>query len=155
MVQGFAFDPFRGVDRLVERMFAAAGSPAATAMDLYRSGDHYVLHLDLPGIDPGTLYASVDGSTLTITAQRSLRTDEDVEWLLRERPTGTFTRRLALGDDVDTSNIAATYQDGVLTLTLPVTKATKPRKIAIAGKGSPALHGPAAEAKVISHPATS
>ncbi|GAA4470705.1 hypothetical protein GCM10023094_00160 [Rhodococcus olei] len=50
-------------------------------MDLYRSGDHYVLHADLPGVDPGSVEVGVDGGILTVKAQRSWRTEHDVQWL--------------------------------------------------------------------------
>ena len=84
-------------------------------MDLYRSGDHYVLHADLPGVDPDSVDVSVDGGILTVTAQRSERTDLDVQWLSCERFTGGYMRRLSLGQDIDAEHIAATYQNGVLT----------------------------------------
>ncbi|MFI2277506.1 MULTISPECIES: Hsp20/alpha crystallin family protein [Catenuloplanes] len=100
-------------------------------MDLYRSGDHFVLHCDLAGIDPGSVQVDVDGRVLTIRAERSPRTDADVQWLRRERATGTFERRLSLGDGLDLDRIAATWQDGVLTLTIPVAETAKPRRIEI------------------------
>jgi HSP20 family protein len=100
-------------------------------MDLYRSGDHYVLHADLPGVDPDSVDVSVDGGILTVTAQRSERTEDDVQWLSSERFTGGYLRRLSLGADVDAEHIAATYQNGVLTVTLPVAARAKPRRIEI------------------------
>ena len=93
-------------------------------MDLYRSGDHYVLHADLPGVDPDSVDVSVDGGILTVKAQRSERTEHDVQWLSSERFTGGYMRRLSLGPDIDADHIAATYQNGVLTLTLPVESQT-------------------------------
>ena len=100
-------------------------------MDLYRSGDHYVLHADLPGVDPDSVDVSVDGGILTVTAQRSERTDLDVQWLTSERFTGSYMRRLSLGQDIDADHIAATYQNGVLTVTLPVAARAEPRHIEI------------------------
>ncbi|WIM99339.1 Hsp20/alpha crystallin family protein [Actinoplanes oblitus] len=126
------FDPFREFDRLAGQMMgtgAAAG--LAMPMDLYRSGDHFVLHCDLAGVDPGSVAIDVDKRVLTIRAERSARTDDDVQWLRRERPTGAFERRITLGDGLDLDKIAATWQDGVLTLTIPVAEAAKPRRIAI------------------------
>ena len=134
MVLGF--DPFRDVDRLVDAMFATGGV-RGMPMDLYRSGNHYVLHCDLAGIDPGSVDISVDGSLLTITAQRSTRTADEVRWLARERPTGTFTRQVGLSEDVDADRIAATYTDGVLTVTIPVAESAKPRKITVSRTGEP------------------
>ena len=100
-------------------------------MDLYRSGDHYVLHADLPGVDPDSVDVSVDGGVLTVTAQRSARTEPDVQWLSSERFTGGYMRRLSLGQDIDADHITATYQNGVLTVTLPVAARAKPRRIEI------------------------
>ncbi|WP_229069918.1 Hsp20/alpha crystallin family protein [Actinoplanes sp. DH11] len=138
------FDPFREFDRLAGQMLGAPVAGAATAampMDLYRSGDHFVLHCDLAGIDPGSVQVDVDGRVLTIRAERSARTDADVQWVRRERLTGTFERRLTLGDGLDLDRIAATWQDGVLTLTIPVAEAAKPRRIEIATGGGAVLEG--------------
>lgn len=124
------FDPFRDLDRLAERLISQAGEASqamrALPVDLFRSGDHYALLCDVPGVDPGSIEVGVDGRTLTIRAQRSARS-EDVEWLTQERPSGAFVRQLTLGPAVDLEHIEATYQDGVLTLTLPVAEAAKPR----------------------------
>jgi HSP20 family protein len=106
-------------------------------MDLYRSGDHYVLHADLPGVDPGSVDVNVENNTLTITAQRSERTEDAVQWISSERFTGTYMRQLSLGDGIDTERINATYANGVLTLTLPVADRAKPRKVAIAVADQP------------------
>jgi HSP20 family protein len=127
------FDPFRDFDRLAEQFFAGENSrvPMAMPMDLYRSGDHYVLHCDLAGADPGSVDVSVDGMTLTVRAERSVRTKEGVQWLRHERPFGTFQRQVSLGDGLDVDAINATYADGVLTVTIPVAEKAKPRRIQI------------------------
>jgi HSP20 family protein len=129
------FDPFRDFDRLTEGLLshAAEAGQAMRAMpiDLFRSGDHYVLLCDLPGMDPGSIDVGVDGRSLTIRAQRSPRGD-DVEWLIRERPTGTFARQLTLGNGVMIDGIQASYTDGVLAVTLPVAEQARPRKIEVA-----------------------
>ena len=134
------FDPFREFDRLAGQMLGASSTggvaPAAMPIDLYRSGDHFVLHCDLAGIDPGSVDVGVDGRVLTIRAERSPRTDAEVQWLRRERATGSFERRLTLGDGLDLDRITATWQDGVLTLTIPVAEAAKPRRIAITTAGA-------------------
>ncbi|WP_433824635.1 Hsp20/alpha crystallin family protein [Actinoplanes sp. CA-015351] len=130
------FDPFREFDRLAGQMLGSGTAipgdrTLAMPMDLYRSGDHFVLHCDLAGVDPGSVTIDVDNRVLTIRAERSPRTDNDVQWVRRERPTGTFERRLTLADGLDLNRITATWQDGVLTLTIPVAEAAKPRRIAI------------------------
>lgn len=137
------FDPFRDVDRLTEQLL---GTPAGSAraprfmpMDLYRSGDHYVLHADLPGVDPGSVDIDVDNGTLTIRAQRTSRTEEGVQWISSERFTGTYQRQLSLGEGIDAARISATYKNGVLTVTLPVAEKAKPRKIEVAHGDSEAV----------------
>jgi HSP20 family protein len=127
------FDPFRDLDRLAGQLLGAAtgGGTPVMPMDLYRSGDHFVLHCDLAGVDPGSVRVDVENRVLTIQAERSPRTDSDVQWLRRERPTGTFERRLSLADGLALDRISATWQDGVLTLTIPLAEAAKPRRIQI------------------------
>jgi HSP20 family protein len=98
-------------------------------MDLYRSGDHYVVHADLPGVDPGSIEVSVDNNTLTIKAERTGRTEESVDWIASERFTGAYLRQLSLGDGVDADQISATYHNGVLTVSIPVAQKAKPRRI--------------------------
>ena len=129
------FDPFRDLNRLTEQVL---GTPAGSArapqfmpMDLYRSGDHYVLHADLPGIDPGSVDISVDGGNLTIRAERSAPVDEGVQWIASERFAGRYMRQLTLGSDVDESGIEATYNNGVLTVTIPVAERARPRRIEV------------------------
>jgi HSP20 family protein len=100
-------------------------------MDLYRTGDHYVVHADLPGVDPGSIDVSVDNNTLTIKAERTGRTEESVDWITSERFTGTYMRQLSLGDGVDADHISATYHNGVLTVSIPVAEKAKPRRIQV------------------------
>jgi HSP20 family protein len=129
------FDPFRDFDRLTEQFLGAqsgtARAPRFMPMDLYRSGDHYVLHADLPGVDPGSVDVGVENNTLTIKAERSERTEDGVQWISSERFTGTYMRQLALGDGIDADKITATYVNGVLTVTLPVAERAKPRRVSI------------------------
>jgi len=150
LVVAFSYDPFRDLDTLTERMLSRASdvgqSMRSMPVDLFRSGDHYVLRCDLPGADPGSVDVGVDGRTLTIRAQRSAQ-PEDVEWLAQERPTGTFVRQLTLGRGLDLDRIEATYADGVLSLSLPVAEEAKPRRIPIAvggSSGQPTVEAPGA-----------
>ncbi|BDZ53707.1 hypothetical protein GCM10025870_07800 [Agromyces marinus] len=101
------------------------------SIDLYRDGDHYVLAADLPGIDPGSVDLDVDGQLLTLRAERTSRSDGDAKWLVRERPAGSFLRQITLGDGLDTQKISAHYENGVLSVIIPVSEQAKPRKIAI------------------------
>ncbi|GCE77873.1 Hsp20/alpha crystallin family protein [Cellulomonas biazotea] len=129
------FDPFLEIDRLFGQVLGAERASATMPMDLYRSGDHYVLHVDLPGADPGTIDVNVEDRILTIRAQRSARTDQDVQWLAKERPAGTYARQLTLGRGLALDAVSATYADGVLTLTIPVAEDAKPRRIDVQHAG--------------------
>ncbi|MDC7121269.1 Hsp20/alpha crystallin family protein [Cellulomonas fimi] len=140
------FDPFQEMDRMLGQMFAADRASATMPMDLYRSGDHYVLHVDLPGVDPGTIDVNVEDRTLTIRAQRSARTEQDVQWLAKERPVGTYARQLTVGRGLALDSISATYTDGVLTLTIPVAEEAKPRRIEVQHGASTAQIGTSSEA---------
>lgn len=140
------FDPFQEMDRLLSQMTAADRASATMPMDLYRSGDHYVLHVDLPGADPGTIDVNVEDRTLTIRAQRSSRTEQDVQWLAKERPVGTYARQLTVGRGLALDAISATYSDGVLTLTIPVAEEAKPRRIEVQHGASTQQIGASAQA---------
>ncbi|MGW4100820.1 Hsp20/alpha crystallin family protein [Mycobacterium sp. NPDC004974] len=130
------FDPFSDLDVLTRSLLSGdSGStrtPRFMPMDLCKIGDHYVLTADLPGIDPGSVDVNVDNGTLTISARRTARTEESVQWLANERFFGSYRRQLSLGDGIDTSAISATYENGVLTVTIPVAERARPRKIEVA-----------------------
>ena len=129
------FDPFRELDRVASSMLDQRQSPRLMPMDLFRDGDHYVLTADLPGIDPGSVDVDVDGQLLTIRAERTAPTQEGVQWLARERGAGSYLRQLTLGKDIDTENISAHYENGVLSVMIPVAERAKPRKISVATSG--------------------
>lgn len=129
-------DPFAETARWMDQMMGALRDAPTTAVpvmpvDLYRAGDHYVLHVDLPGADPGSVDVNVEDRTLTIRAERTARTEADVQWLARERATGTYVRQLTLGRGLALDRITASYADGVLTLTIPVAEEARPRRIEI------------------------
>ncbi|KOX01003.1 heat-shock protein Hsp20 [Streptomyces sp. NRRL B-1140] len=131
-------DPFRELDRLTQQVFGpATNRPTAMAMDAYRSGDDFFVHFDLPGIDPETIELDVERNVLNVRAERRSPAPEGAEPLVAERPTGTFTRQLFLGDTLDTERIDASYEAGVLTLRIPVAEQAKPRRIQITGGDAP------------------
>ncbi|NMH95959.1 Hsp20/alpha crystallin family protein [Pseudonocardia acidicola] len=129
-----ATDAFRLFDRLADS--AARPSRTGMPMDVCRLDDHFVASFDLPGVDPGSIDVTVEGNTLTVRAERSAPHDA-AAWLVSERPRGTFSRQLMLGRSLDTDQLAATYRDGVLTVTIPVAERAKPRRIAIAHDAEP------------------
>ncbi len=126
------FDPFRDFDRAWQQLAQASQQAARSfPMDAYRRGDDFVVHFDLPGVDPGTIDLTVDNNTLTVRAERRFEQEQGDEILVTERPQGTFTRQLLLGDQLDTDRISAGYDRGVLTLTIPVAERAKPRRVEI------------------------
>jgi len=101
-------------------------------MDAYRTGESFVIHFDIPGVARDTIDLTVEQNVLTVHAERRALVENEAETVVSERPTGTFTRQLFLGESLDTDQIHADYLDGVLTLTIPVKAAAKPRRVEIA-----------------------
>ncbi len=139
------FDPFRELDRVAAQLLDTRQGPRFMPIDLYRDGDHYVLTADLPGIDPGSIDVDVDGQVLTVRGERTATTGDGAKWLARERSAGTYQRQLNLGDGIATERISAHYDNGVLSVIIPVSEKAKPRKVEIATGSMPALDAVAVE----------
>jgi HSP20 family protein len=132
------FDPFRDLDRITEQFDQVWRRASSTVpMDAYRHGNEVILRLDLPGVDPDDIDLTVERDVLTVSASRRWERKEDDEVLAAERPQGSFTRRVLLGDSLDTSRLEASYDHGVLTVTLPVAEQAQPRKITVGVGGRP------------------
>jgi HSP20 family protein len=132
-------DPFRELDRLSQQLFGTNGTtwrPAVMPMDAYRQDEQFVVHFDLPGVDPSSIDINVERNVLTVKAERTPAYGEDVELQVAERPRGVFSRQLFLGDTLDADHVEARYDAGVLTLRIPIVEKAKPRKIEIAGNGA-------------------
>jgi HSP20 family protein len=133
-------DPFRELDRFTQQLFGQTGTwsrPAIMPMDAYRDGEQFVVHFDLPGVDPSSVDLNVERNVLTVKAERVPSYGEQVELQVAERPRGVFSRQLFLGDTLDADRIEATYDAGVLTLRIPIAEKAKPRKIEITGESTP------------------
>ena len=124
-------DPFRELDRFTQQVLGTAARPAAMPMDAYRSGDSFYVHLDLPGVKADSIQLTVEQNVLTVRAERAPVQSDGAELLVAERPAGIFTRQVFLGESMDADNIAADYAAGVLTLTIPVREAARPRSIQV------------------------
>lgn len=131
-------DPFRDFDRLAQEVFGTPSRPAAMPIDAYREGDAFVVHFDLPGIDADNIELTVERNVLTVHASRPRSSDaEGREMVVAERPHGTFSRQLFLGDTLDADRLEARYDSGVLTVTIPVAEKAKPRRVSVAsGNGA-------------------
>lgn len=131
MMTNMTFDPFGDLDRLTSQLAQFRPGPKYMPVDMRREGDRYVVQADLPGIDPGSIDVDLDGNVLTIRAERTPDDGEGGKWIMQERPIGSFHRRFTLGDGLDTEAISARYDNGVLSVLIPVSERAKPRKITI------------------------
>jgi HSP20 family protein len=130
-------DPFRELDRLTNQLMGTMTRPVAMPIDAYRKDDVFYVHFDLPGVRPDDIDLTVERNVLTVHAERRGPTadSEGVELLAAERPQGTFTRQLFLGDTLDSEKLQADYDAGVLTVRLPVADSAKPRRVNISANG--------------------
>jgi HSP20 family protein len=124
-------DPFRQLDRFASEVFGTTARPAAMPMEAWRAGHEFIVEFDLPGVDPQSIDLDVERNVLTVRAERKPSTGSDVELVASERPRGVFSRQVILGDTLDPDNIQASYNAGVLRLTIPVAEKAKTRKISI------------------------
>lgn len=128
-MNAMTFDPFGELDRLAQGMTQLRTGPKAVPVDLLKDGDRYLLNADLPGVDPGSIDIDLDGHLLTIRAERTAAAHDGAQWLTQERRAGSYVRQFTLGDGLDTEQISASYDNGVLSLVIPVSERAKPRKI--------------------------
>ena len=127
-------DPFRDLDRLTQQFFGTTARPAAMPMDAYRQGDTFYVKFDLPGINLDAIDLTVEQNVLTVRAEKVPQFPDGTEMIVAERPYGTFTRQVFLGETLDAEHIDADYTAGVLTLSIPVHEAAKPRKVSISSQ---------------------
>jgi HSP20 family protein len=141
------YEPFRSLrdlDRVANQLLSGTRVAMSMPMDVWREGQTYHVELDLPGVDPDSIDLQVERNTLTVTAERqaSFSRGESEEHqgerqvVVAERPQGSFSRQLVLGEGLDTAGVQAEYRDGVLHLTIPVAQASRPRKINVTAGGA-------------------
>jgi HSP20 family protein len=122
-------DPFREFDRVAQEVFGTSARPAAMPIDAYRQGDEFVVQFDLPGVTTDSIVLTVERNVLTVHADRRRADDDGVELIVGERPHGTFSRQLFLGETLDAERLAADYDAGVLSVRIPVKEQAKPRRV--------------------------
>lgn len=104
----------------------------APRVDIAETDSEHVIHVDLPGVSKDDVEVTIDNNVLKISGERKMsRKESDGEYSRVERSYGRFFRSFRLGDQVDAENIAATHENGVLTVRLPKTAETRPHKIEI------------------------
>jgi HSP20 family protein len=129
----------RAAESLTARVFDSATRTGGCRLDAYREDDTYYVDIDLPGIDPATIDVTVDRTVLTVRAERKRTEREGLRLVVAERPAGAFTRRVFVSDALDTDRLDATYENGVLTLRIPITAQDKPHRVEITPATSPDL----------------
>ncbi len=139
-----SFDPFvTDFDRIVQRTFGwtdgSSAGRAALPMDVIRRDGEVVLRIDLPGADPDSIEVTTDRRVLNVSAKRTESYGDQERPVLRERVMGSFSRKIRLAETVDAKKVQAEYENGVLTVVLPLTEQAKPHKIEIKRPGAPEL----------------
>jgi HSP20 family protein len=129
------FDPFSTLDRVLSRMGTASGygtmQNLSLPMDVYRKGDAFVIELDIPGVDPSAIDMAVERNMLTVSGEVHPRHDDVDEVVVCERPHARFRRQVYLGENLDTEQIKANYENGVLRIRIPIAETRRARKIEI------------------------
>ncbi len=140
-------DAFLGAQEDLNRLFrrgflsAAAsedkslvgGSAWAPAVDIYETADSFTVEVELPGVEPGEIDVSVDDGMLSIKGERSLDKETREENFLRvERASGMFQRSMRLPTDIDADKVKASYDNGVLKITVPKIQPKKAKSVPIA-----------------------
>ncbi len=141
------WEPFRdlmtlreAMDRLFEESFVRPGThwPAGEArlalpVDAYATDEDIVITAAIPGVDPNDVEITIEGDSLTIKGELK-GPMENVNYLLQERPYGTFSRTLRLNVPVQADKAEASFDKGLLTLTIPKQEEIKPKTIKVTTK---------------------
>ncbi|HEY4638416.1 MAG TPA: Hsp20/alpha crystallin family protein [Candidatus Udaeobacter sp.] len=101
------------------------------ALDLYETGDHFAAIIELPGMRKEDIDISLHDGTLTISGERKHESNNGETAQRTERYVGTFRRSISLPTRVDASKVNATYEDGILKVTLPKAEEAKPKQIKV------------------------
>ncbi|MGH9183208.1 MAG: Hsp20/alpha crystallin family protein [Acidimicrobiales bacterium] len=125
-------DPFRELDRITQQLWGGS-EIRAMPMDAWRRDHEVMVQFDLPGVDPPSIDLTVERNVVTVRAERRHDYGDQDEVLVRERPEGTMSRQIFLGDTLDYDEVRASYEDGILLLTIPVAEASRPRKVEVGG----------------------
>lgn len=135
------YQPWGAFD-LMDRLLANPGirydrEPTAAAdwmpaVDIKEEAERFVIHADVPGVDPKDIEVSMEDGVLTLAGERkSERQEEGQGWQRSERLTGRFLRRFTLPESADAEGISAKGANGVLEISIPKAVKAAPRKIEI------------------------
>src|SRR3954453_4391090 len=119
------------LERLTARVLNSSSRSTGARLDAYRIDDTFHIDIDLPGVDPAGIDITVDRKVLTVRAQRQRVEGENVQYFVAERPVGSVSRQVFPSDPLDPGRLDARYENGVLTLSIPVAEKAAPRKIEV------------------------
>lgn len=144
------FEPFRdmislreAMNRLFEESVLRPGALAAgegdsavgAPIDVYETDEGLVLKAAVPGIKPEDIEVTLAGDILTIKGEfKDEKSDEKRNYLRQERRYGSFCRQLTLPVGIDSNKVTATFESGLLTLTMPKAEEVKPKSVRIVAK---------------------
>lgn len=128
------YDPLSSLDRL-SRQLEHSPNSSMLAMDAIRDDDQVIIYFDVPGVSRDDINVSVEKNELTVTVERRWD-DSGQQRLAQERRQGSFTRQIMLGDALDLDELSADLDEGVLTVTVPVSESSKQRTIEVGGGSS-------------------
>ncbi|MDJ0939100.1 MAG: Hsp20/alpha crystallin family protein [Woeseiaceae bacterium] len=127
----------RDLDRIAGRRFAQENGEQSVAdwvpaVDIVEENDRFVLHADVPGVDPSDIDVSMDAGVLTVSGERKIENVTENEGYKRvERAHGRFLRRFTLPDTADAENITAKSANGILEVSIPKQPEVKARRITV------------------------
>ena len=140
-------DPFRELASFFENFTEPTGKDQLAAgnfvppVDVYEDEQNLVLKLEVPGVNEGDINVSVENNTLTVQGERKFEKEEKEENFHRiERRYGSFLRTFKLPTTVDSEKVEASYDKGILKITLAKRAEAKPRQIKV-GNGEKTLQG--------------
>ena len=127
------------MDRLFDDAFtrplSVSGVSATPAIDMYQTDDEVVVKATLPGLTADDIDITVTGETLTLRGEYKQETEEkQATYHIREQRSGSFERSLMLPTDVKADKASANFENGILTIAMPIAEEVKPRSITIKTK---------------------
>jgi HSP20 family protein len=140
------WDPFRELQREVGRLIVSL-DPFQSArrlkgyppLNVHDAGDRYLMSVQLPGMTPADIELTITGETITIRGERKRQEGvKDDSYRRQERPMGRWMRSVTLPDRVESGQVAASFSDGILTVSIPKAEEARPRRITVAAPGPPA-----------------
>jgi HSP20 family protein len=139
--------PFRDLRQMDETMnrlwrgysglpsFREGGEDWNILVDVIQKPEQIMVKASVPGIEPDAIDVAVEDNVLTLRADRKSELEEGSAYLLQERPTGSFYRAVRLPDTIDTNKISCSYENGVLTMTMPKSEEKKKKSIKVSVSG--------------------